>query len=175
MNLNKTGFTCTCDYFFYGNKQLCEHILFMFIRVAQMSTEEIFGTFLDDSMDFCLTGGLKKRIREGIKKGLVKYNKTNAPTIESENTHPTECAICFEGFTDKNKGIQRCTTCSKILHFSCMIIWKNTCDNGGRSFTCPCCRTLLILSNNHDDYLSKMINKKRTKKQKTTNPTPTPS
>ena len=162
VELKKVGCACSCKDF-ETRGQICKHIIFILVRVAKMPLE----TMCSDPNLFVLSDELKT----AIKKATNPTPVTVADTLEPRQTN--ECGVCYEDFTVKDQDLQKCTTCSKVLHGACMQLWIASCMGSGNLCTCPYCRALMCFElqkrrREDDDCLSKMI-KNRVKRTRVSN------
>lgn len=150
VQLKKNGCKCSCPDF-TQREEMCKHIFFILVRVAKTPLAELTSS----TGDFILTNEITVRIKNAV-------CPTNT-TDESETRITNDCGVCYEDFTEKDKDMVKCTTCSKALHDSCMSLWVKSCTARGLTNTCPYCRALLSVAahkrmrENDDDCLVKMI------------------
>lgn len=171
VELKKVGCCCTCPDF-AKRGEMCKHIFFVLVRVAKTPISEV----QQDPDNFVLSDDLTTRIKNAI-------DPTHAVTDAFEARLTNECGVCYEDFTERDKDLRKCMTCSKALHDSCMELWTRSCATRGQTWTCPYCRGFLSvckrIREEDDDCLSKMVAKpqpvKRTRKSKVSAPVPTPA
>lgn len=141
-----SNMSCSCAEF--TEDIMCQHILFVFLRILKISSDNALltkTTLFPAELDFVLKG-LKQAIKsvKTVKSGVKKRTFTRASSesdnsveVIRENWAGKQCGICFEPLGSNDSMIWCRMNCGKNMHMLCYEKWveeQETDDN-----KCPYC------------------------------------
>ncbi|KIM36473.1 hypothetical protein M413DRAFT_31701 [Hebeloma cylindrosporum] len=149
---------CNCPDNVKGNH--CKHVLFIFLKVLQVSQES--GFWYQKAL---LTSELQQifaeaplapnslahnHVRDAYARATGKATAPTAPDAASSGNKripgpDDDCPICYDGMHGASEtSLVFCEECGNALHKECFGQWQRTAANSGKSLTCVWCRATWV-------------------------------
>lgn len=147
---------CNCPDALKGNH--CKHILFILIKVLQVS--QVSGVWYQKAL---LTTELEtifaeaplapndvtnSRIREAHDRALGRSTAVT-PAVQNKKRIPgkdDDCPICYDGMHGvAETALVFCEECGNALHKECFGQWRTTSVNSGKELNCVWCRARWVV------------------------------
>ncbi|KAL0951161.1 hypothetical protein HGRIS_007893 [Hohenbuehelia grisea] len=152
--------SCNCPDATKGNH--CKHILFIFLKVLQVTQASGFWyqkALLTSELETIFAEApaapnavTDPRVRDAYARATGKATpaKSNASNPKKRLPGPDDdCPICYEGLQaaggKSEESLTFCESCGNSLHTECFNQWKSTSARSGKALTCVWCRANWVL------------------------------
>ncbi|KAF4615107.1 hypothetical protein D9613_013017 [Agrocybe pediades] len=153
---------CNCPDSVKGNH--CKHILFVFLKVLQVSqasgfwyqkallTSELQQIFANAPL--APNSVAHAHVREAYARATGKI-PANAPSTSAEEAKKNrripgpddDCPICYDGMHGTAEtALVFCEECGNALHKECFQQWQRTAKSSGKELTCVWCRAKWVVA-----------------------------
>ncbi|KAK0240934.1 hypothetical protein EDD85DRAFT_763132 [Armillaria nabsnona] len=144
---------CDCPDASKGNH--CKHIIFVFIKVLQVSHESshwyqkaLLTTELQDVFAHAPSAVTNERLRQAHLRATGKASASDSAKASNKRmpTEEDDCPICYDKMhTEPENRLTWCEVCGNALHGVCFAQWRTTAQNSGKNVTCVWCRAEWVL------------------------------